>query len=135
MTIEIQIPPELEQHLQAAADQAGISPDTYILRLLQQALSISDTVGQRLSNSEAELIQRINTSLSQIEWNRYHSLLSKRQAESLTPDEHAELIALSDQIEQINAGRIQDLAELAQIRNTSVNSLIAELGLKPISHA
>jgi ABC-type uncharacterized transport system ATPase subunit len=76
----------------------------------------------------------INRSLSQIQWERYDQLVGKRQAETLTPEELDELIALSDQIETVNVRRIEYLAELAQLRNTTVSALITELGIRPRPH-
>ncbi|NJL41147.1 MAG: hypothetical protein HC840_28735 [Leptolyngbyaceae cyanobacterium RM2_2_4] len=138
MALEIKISPELEQQLQQAAAQAGVAPDVYAMRLLEQGLSLtrlqSNSV-KRLSSAEAELLQRINHSLSQIDWNRYRTLLTKRDNAVLTLDEQAELIALSDRVEAINVDRIQALTELAKTRQRTVKDLIAELGLKPIAHA
>ena len=82
---------------------------------------------RRLPQIETNLIQKINQSLSQIEW--------QRQAEALTPDEQVELIALSDQIEEANVKRIEYVAELAKIRQTTIPAMMKELGLKPMAHA
>lgn len=76
----------------------------------------------------------INRSLSQIQWERYDQLVGKRRAETLTPEELDELIALSDQIEKVNVRRIEYLAELAQMRNTTVSAWITELGIRPRLH-
>jgi hypothetical protein len=134
MTLEIKIPSELEQQLHQAADQAGVSADVYILRLLEQNLPthLSDNSGKRLLHTEAQLLQRINQSLSAIDWQRYQQLLTQRDAVALSDSEHTELIALSDQIEEMNVNRIQALTELAKIRHTTVRTLITELGLTPI---
>jgi hypothetical protein len=137
MALEIKIPRELEQQLEQAATQAGVAPDVYAMRLLEQGLTFQRPQNkpvQHLSPTETELLQRINHSLSQIDWNRYHTLLAKRDDALLTPDEQAELIALSDQIEAINVDRIHALSELAKIRQQPLKDLIAELGLKPIAH-
>ena len=68
-------------------------------------------------------------------WQRYNKLIAKRQAETLTPDEQAVLIALSDQIEEFNAHRLESLAELARLRQTSVLDLMQQLGIKAPSYA
>ena len=131
MTLEIEMTPELEQQLQQAAEKAGVTPDAYIVRLLQQNLKPT----QKLPDNEVELLQRIDRSLSHIEWQRYSDLLSKRDAQTLTPTEHNELIAISEQIELANAHRIEALGQLSRILNTSINDLIAELGLGQIVYA
>lgn len=135
MTIIIEISPEIEHQLQHAAARAGVAPDVYIVGLLQQNLqqaAVSGKTERNLSRQEAKLLQKINQSLSQIEWGRYDHLLAKRQAETLTPDELDELVALSDKLEAANVRRIKYLAELARLRNTTIGALIVELGIKPI---
>jgi pantothenate kinase len=72
--------------------------------------------------------------MSEIEWQRYHALIEKRQTETLTPEEHEELITLSDQLEEANVDRIRALADLAQLRQTSINALMAELNFLPRVH-
>jgi hypothetical protein len=62
---------------------------------------------------------------------RYYELMEKRRAGSLTPEEHEELLHLTDVAEAIQAQRVQDLAELAQLGGTPLSLLMEELGLQP----
>jgi hypothetical protein len=87
------------------------------------------------SSREFELLQQIEGSLAQIDWQRYQQLIEKRRAETLTSIEQNELIAFSDHLEAINSDRIHNLVKLAQIRNTTVNNLMIQLGLKPLNNA
>ena len=128
MTIHLNVNSELERRLKKVASQMGLTPDTYIMRLLQKELE-SQPVPARLSPEESKLIKKINSSLYTIEWERYRLLLSKRDAESLSAGEQAELIALSDQIEEANARRMKAVAELARLRKTTVPALVETLGL------
>jgi hypothetical protein len=80
------------------------------------------------------MLLQINQSLSGITWARYHELVAKRKAETLTKNEQQDLIDLTDQIEIANAQRISYLIELAQLRKTPLNTLMHELGLKPTDH-
>lgn len=66
MNISLTVPPEIERKLKQAATQIGLSPDSYIVRLLQQELQARST-SARLSAEESDLLQRINTSLSAME--------------------------------------------------------------------
>jgi hypothetical protein len=137
MTITIEITPELEREIKQAAAKAGLSPDAYVLESVTQRLQQGEhppTRVKRLSERESTLLQKINQSLSQIEWLRYRKLIGKRQAETLNAEEQAELIALSDQVEEANARRIEYIAELADLRQTTVPALMSELGLKPVSY-
>ncbi|MEM8806040.1 MAG: hypothetical protein AAGF01_08445 [Cyanobacteria bacterium P01_G01_bin.38] len=138
MTLTIEITPELEHQLRQAAEKAGLSPDIYVLQLLHQSLqpkAFQPSSGTQLPKDEADLIQTINHSLSDIEWQTYDALIAKRQAETLTADDQEALIALSDQLEEANVSRIQAIADLARLRHTSIDALMAELELKPLAHA
>lgn len=138
MTIVIEVTPELESQIRQAAAQIGLSPDVYIIdsvtERLQQTQHRQSRV-KKLSKTEATLLQKINQSLSQISWVRYQELIARRQAETLTPTEQAELIALSDQIEEANVKRLEYVAELARLYKTTIPNIIKELGLKPIAYA
>lgn len=137
MAIVIELAPELENQIRQAAAHSGLSPDAYILESVQVRLrttTMYPAKGKRLPEAEATLLQQINQSLSQIEWLRYRGLLAKRQVETLTPIEQQELIARSDQIEAANVQRMTYVAELAQLRKTTIPILMKELGLAPQSH-
>jgi len=88
-----------------------------------------------LPQAETDLLRRINEGMPEKEASRYHELMNKRRAGSLTPEEHQELLRLTDAAEAIQARRIQDLAELAQLRGTSLSALVEELGLEPAPDA
>ncbi len=128
MTIHLNVTSELEQKLQKAASQMGLTPDTYIVRLLQKDLQ-NQTESARLSPQESKLLKQINTSISAIEWESYRILLAKRDAEELDAQEQIQLVALSDKIEETNAHRMKAVAELARLRNPSLSALMETLGL------
>ena len=81
--------------------------------------------------AEAALLKRIaeNSRKSPAKQRRFNRLRRKHQAESLTDPEAAELKALWQQVEQMNAARLQALSELAQLRGTSVQALLRDFGL------
>jgi len=134
MTIHLNVNSELERQLKKVAGQLGLTPDTYIMRLLQTDLQ-NRAAPARLSPAESKLLKKINASLSAIEWERYRILLAKRDAEELDAQEHAELIALSDEIEEANARRMKAVAELARLRKTAIPALVESLGLSSSAHA
>jgi hypothetical protein len=138
MTIVIEIAPELESQIRQAAANAGIPLAAYVVESVTERLHPTQhrqSGVKHLPKIEANLIQKINQSLSQIEWLRYRELIAKRQAETLTPDEQVQLIALSDQIEEANVKRIEYVAELAQVRKTTIPAVMKELGLRPVAYA
>jgi hypothetical protein len=136
MTITIDLAPELEQQIRQAAAQAGLAPAAYITETLRQQLHSSSRASiPRVSTQEADLLLTINQSMSAIEWAHYHDLIAKRHATTLTMEDQGELIRLTDAIELANAARIAAAAELAQLRHTTLDVLLRELGLVAPSHA
>lgn len=86
-------------------------------------------VPTQLPPEESALLQRINEGLPGDVWERYHTLVARRRAETLTDDEYTELCRLTDEVEMANARRLEYLAELARIRGTSIRSLMKQLEL------
>ncbi|MCW5850243.1 MAG: hypothetical protein KIT87_09180 [Anaerolineae bacterium] len=113
MTITLELTPELEAQLRAEAKRAGLDESEYVLHTLEERLRLARQAVP-LSPRETELLQHINLGLSEASWQRYHELIAKRRAETLTPVEQQELIGLSDQIEEANVRRIEALIELAR---------------------
>jgi len=106
-------PPELEQFVS----------QVIALHAKQQAPS--------LPHVEAELLLKINAGVPPDIQERYDELLAKRQAETLTPDEYAELLRLTEQVEELEVQRVEYLVALARLRGTSLTALMADLGIRP----
>jgi hypothetical protein len=83
-----------------------------------------------LAPRETELLAKINRGLPADFAARYQELIQKRRAGTLAPDEHAELLRSSDQVEHLEAERVEALADLASLRGTSLSRLMAELGIQ-----
>jgi len=82
-----------------------------------------------LSADESRLLLAINQAISVELQERYHYLLMQRDANALTSEEYSELIALGDHIENLEAERLGNLLQLAQLRQTSLDQLMIDLGL------
>jgi tRNA A37 N6-isopentenylltransferase MiaA len=132
-TIQLELTPDLEQKLRGEAAKQGVDPSHYILNALVERLNSSDNADAP-SNLEAELLQKINAALPQMDWEHYHSLIAKRQSETITSDELNILVSITDRLEIANAQRIQHLIELAKLRGKSLEDVIADLGIKPASY-
>lgn len=87
------------------------------------------------SPEESELLARINKGLPPESQSQYDELVAKRQAGTLSSDEHRELLRLSDEIERLNAERLDHLSQLARLRRTSLPELMRALGIEAPSHA
>jgi hypothetical protein len=86
-----------------------------------------------LPHTEAELLQHINAAVPDVTLRRYRELIVRRQNEALTVEEHAELLLLSETLEQINVQRIGWLAALARLRGISLDAIMDELEIKPLA--
>jgi len=82
-----------------------------------------------ISKRETELLGRINSGLSEPLARRLEALDARREEETLTPEEHAELLGLVDESERLAVGRAEALVKLARHRGTTLPSLMRELGL------
>jgi hypothetical protein len=130
MALTVEIAPELESQVREQAKQRGLEADEYIVNVLQEHLrQIQKHLPSHLPESEARLIEQINEGFPPELWRRYNELVTKRRAETLTADEQAELISLSDQIEELSARRLEFLADLARLRQTSLAELMQQLGI------
>jgi hypothetical protein len=128
---------QLEAHLSTddllrAADQL---PPAELEQFVAKLLTIrAHRQAPCLSRTEAELLQRINHPLSEAHRSRYAELIDKRDARTLTPEEHAELLRLTDETEAAEAERVKAIRELAELRKTSFGALLQELGIPGNSH-
>ena len=85
------------------------------------------------SLNEADLLLQINRDIPTDIRLRNNELIGKRQSETLTEAEYAELLKLSDQIELMQVQRITALVALAQLRQISLSDLMIALGIAPIA--
>jgi hypothetical protein len=91
----------------------------------------ANRIAPSVSKQEAGMLEKINQSLPPEIQQRYNVLVVKRQAKTLTDEEHQELLALIDHIELTDAERVQALTKLAQLRNVSVTALMTALNIRP----
>jgi hypothetical protein len=89
----------------------------------------------QLPNREFELLFKVNQNIPEDIQIRYDELIAKRQAETLTTEEYQQLLQLTEKIEQFEAIRIETMAELAQLRQTSLTHLMKELNIQPPAYA
>lgn len=82
-----------------------------------------------LNQTEADLLRQINQGLPDQLRARYNELIQKRQDRTLTPEEHMELLRLTDQAEMLEASRAQALVQLAQLRQKPLAAVLSDLGI------
>ena len=133
MTLKLDIATSLEQRIVQEARRRGLDTKSFVLAFLEEQFAAESRNLKGLR--EIELLEEINRGFSPETWQRYSELIAKREDEDLSAREHRELVALSDRIELAQANRLELLSELASRRETSLESLMAELGIQPRAHA
>ena len=122
---------ETEQLLHAALQLPRAELEQFVTRLM--VLSLPQDM-PRLSQTESELLLKINQGLPAATQQHLDALIAKRQTQTLTPAEHQELIQLTEAIEQADVERLRYLLELAALRNLSLDELTRHLGIHPVPH-
>jgi hypothetical protein len=87
-----------------------------------------------MSQSEADLLLKINEGIPAPLRQRYAELIARRQAETLADAEYDEMLQLTQQVEAFQARRVAYLAELAQLRHVPLAALADSLGIQEPSH-
>jgi hypothetical protein len=80
--------------------------------------------------AENSLLQKISQTVPTSIQVRYDDLRSKLQAETITPEEHQELLNHTEIIEQFDADRLQNLLTLAGLRQVSLPELMEQLKIE-----
>lgn len=130
-SIQIKSNVTVEELLQGIAQLEGKELDD----LIQKILSIRAkrrSADASLDKRESELMELIVAGPSEEAWNRFQALNQKRREETLSEEEHQELIKINTELEAWNVQRLKYLSELALLRNTDLRSLMNELGITPI---
>jgi hypothetical protein len=117
--------PETQSRLEAQAQRKGLSLPDFVTQLLEQSASV---------DREKELVDLIRNAVPADLQARYSHLVARRRQETLTPEEHAELLALSDRIEEVDVLRLGWLVELAHLRQMPLPDLLKQLPIKPVPH-
>lgn len=81
------------------------------------------------SDRETILLKAINEAPPPTLQNRYKTLSQKLYEEEITPIEHNELLEIIEKLEAKKGERLQNLIELAHLRNISLNELMDNLNL------
>ena len=106
----------------SAAELENLVPRVIALRASRRA--------PHLDAEESKLLARVNEGLPDALKSRLSELEEKRDDDLLTEAEGEELLTLSDRVEQMHAERIEALAELAELRGTTLTALMDQLGIR-----
>ena len=111
-------------------------PQPELDRFVERVVALRASLrAPRLSQAESELLAKINEGVPAGLQSRYDELIAKRRGATLTPGEHDELLRLTEQVEALDARRVEYLAELARSRKTTLRALMRDLGIQPPPYA
>jgi hypothetical protein len=127
--IEVQISPE--QVLSAVETMSEGDLESFIGQILQIR---GKRQAPNVSAAEADLLQKITHCIPPNLQTRFNELVKQRQANTIDETSLQELCDLSNQIELLEVDRIKQLAQLAQLRSTSIEALMQQLHLVPVNH-
>ena len=130
MTLLVDLPPKIEARVHEAAEAEGVDTAADVSEAMT-ASHLFPAVPASLTGTE--LVEEINRGFSEAFWERFRYLVRCRRAETMTPAEQKEAISMSDQTEARSVERLQCLLELSERRGTSVQELMAELDIRPVS--
>lgn len=131
-TIQIEADLSSDQLLSAVRQLPRWDFDQFVTRVLNLR---AERIAPVLPAAESELLLKINHPVPDDLQQRYDELLARRDARTLISEEYEELLALTDQVETLEAERMKHLIELAQLRQVTLDELMNQLGLQPPFYA
>jgi hypothetical protein len=131
-SIPVQAQMSTEQLLSALEEVPPQEFNTLVDRLITLRAARREP---HLDETETALFLEINQGMSPTAHRRFRDLVAKREAETITPEELAELIDLTDQREADHARRMAALCVLAKLRSVPLTDLMDTLGIVPAAYA
>jgi hypothetical protein len=111
-------------------EAASLLPTAELDRFVSDLLALrAGRVAPRLPPAETALLLRINRGLPEDRRKIYDALRGKLAQGTLGDGEHAELLRMTDEVERLQAERVEALAELARLRGKGLRELMRDLGI------
>jgi hypothetical protein len=126
----IQVEPDLAEAFNAAPEPEQERVKT-AMRSLLRLVPPAPEKAKRLSKKETGLFLKINRTLPEEKQRRYEELKEKMSEETLTKKEHAELLELIEDLQQIWVERWQAVIDLAKLRKIPPQEMMRQLGVDP----
>ena len=126
-TVKVEVQLSSEELLKAVEQLNQPDLERFISQIL---LLQAQRKASSLTQTEAELLLKINQSIPSTTQKYYNELIAKREAENLTKNDYRELLNLTEQIEKLQVQRIEYLVELAHLRGISLIALTENLGIQ-----
>ncbi len=126
-TVQINAQLSAEDLVQAVKQLSKTELERFVRKV---SLLRARKIAPGLSAEESSLLLKINQGIPRKIQTRYHKLIEKRRAETLTAAEYDELLTLTDQVEEMDVKRLEYLGQLASIRQKPLTALMKELDIQ-----
>ncbi|MEA5554687.1 STAS/SEC14 domain-containing protein [Anabaena cylindrica UHCC 0172] len=126
-TVKIEIQLSSEVLLQAVQQLNQLDLEQFISQVM---ILHTQRKSASLLKEEVELFLTINDDISSETHDYYHKLITTVEEERLTNEEYKELLYLSEQIDKLQAHRLEYLADLARLHGISLTELVQNLGFQ-----
>lgn len=126
---DVQIQPPKASPEQILAEMGQLALEELEQVVHKGRFMIAERKAPHLSKRESELFLEINKGLDEGFYHRYNELKQKLEDEAMTSAENEEFIGLTEIVEERNVLRLSCLAELAEIRKTTLPELMTQLGI------
>jgi hypothetical protein len=128
MGLMVELPPELEDQLHKSAAREGKPLEQYAVDALKRHLSLTYPPSLEKA-TEAELLEAICCGFPSSFWERYNGLKELQAEGTISERERAEIIRMSNQVEEEDARRLRYLVALAARRGRTLREVMTDLGL------
>ena len=128
MSLTIQLPLTIEQHLRETAIKQGISLENYVMQIL--TVNSRKETKKKKALTESDLLVRIQLNVLPTDLEEFYHLTSLFKSGTISETEHEKLTQLNELIEIAHADRMKYLLALAQLRHVSLETAMCDLGIK-----
>jgi hypothetical protein len=129
MPLTLELSTDLERRLVQRAAEDGADPKALIVELVERYLTARVSGFAAMSEAETKWFKQVNDVPRPGIRERWRTLNRLREEGSLEADQQLEMTQLYDQIEANHAQRLRAVAELAKLRNVSLDDMLTQLGL------
>ena len=130
MSLTIQLPLTIEQHLRETAIKQGLSLENYVMQILALKSSSNEGKKRKKGLTENDLLMHTQMNILPDDLEEFYRLSKLYKSGELTVDEHEKLAYLNDLIEIAHAERMKYVVALAKLRNISLEVVMDDLGIK-----
>lgn len=126
-TVRVEVQLSSEQLFKAVEQLNQPELEEFVSRLV---ILYTHKKAATLLKAEAELFLKMHQGITIDASSSYEKFIDLKKIETLSQEEYKALLYLSEKIDQLQAERIDYMAELAKLRGISLTKLMEDIGLQ-----